>query len=174
MCRVQKNAQRSSLIAHRLQRLNGQAVAVETEAADDALATRADEALVAELLALVHVADMYLDGRCLHCLQGIEQGHAGMGVGSGVEHDAVEVKPHLVYLVDETSLVIALVVAYLDVGIALLKLLEVAFEALVTIDAGFSFAQQVEIRTVNNLYFHLFLLLLRRQKYEEIRENPNK
>ena len=42
-------------------RLNTQTVAVESEAADDALAGTADHGLVTELLALMDVGDVYLD-----------------------------------------------------------------------------------------------------------------
>lgn len=123
---------------------------------------------MAKLLTLVYIADVYLDSGGADGLECIEQSHAGVGVRTGVEHDAVVTESHFVYLVYQVAFVIALVVSYLDVGIALTQGLQVGLKPLIAIDAGLSFAQKVQIRSVDNLYFHLFFVLLWGQRYEEI------
>src|SRR2546430_12528720 len=44
--------------------------------------------VVAEALARMHVADVQLHQRHARALDGIQQGHAGVGVGGGVEDQA--------------------------------------------------------------------------------------
>ena len=98
-----------------------QAVAVQSEAADDTPACGTDHAVVAILLALMDVRDVYLDDGGLQRADAVAQGDGCMRVGTGVEHDAVVGEPYLLHLVDELSLHIALVVLDVDVGIALLQ-----------------------------------------------------
>ena len=45
--------------------------------------------MVAELFARVDVRDVYLDGRDRYSFNGIVDGNGGVGVGAGVEEDAV-------------------------------------------------------------------------------------
>ena len=72
-----------------------------------------------ELLTLVDIGDVHLDNWALQRADAVVQGYAGMGVGTGVEHNAVAApEAHLLHLVDEAALDITLIVGYLDVGVA--------------------------------------------------------
>ena len=138
-----------------LECLNCQPIAVEAEAADDAAAGGADGAVVAELLALMHVGDMYLDYGRWHGLDGIVQRDARVRICSGIEDDAVDIEAYGVNAVDEVALVVALVVAYLHAGALAAQLREVVLERAVAIDLRFAAAQQVEVGAVNDFYsFH--------------------
>ena len=139
----------------------GQSVAVHTETADDTEAGRGEPGVVAEVLALVHIGDMHLDDGCGDSTDAVVQGDTGVGIGTGIEHDAVVSESHLLHLVDEFSLHIALIVVYLHAGIALPQLFETSLKGVAAIDARFAFAQQVEVGTVDNLYLHLVLFMFR-------------
>ena len=71
-----------------------------------------------ELLALVYVRDVYLDDGTLQTPDAVVQGHAGMGIGPCVEHDAVVAakEARLLHLVDQLALHVALIVVYLQLG----------------------------------------------------------
>ena len=99
--------------------LNGQTVAVKSEAADDALAGATDERLVAKLLTLVYIGDMYLDNWALEGADAVLQCYTGMCIGTCVEHDAIIAEPHFLHLVNQLSLDITLEVVELDVSILL-------------------------------------------------------
>ena len=45
--------------------------------------------VVAETLAGMNIAYVNFDGRYVRTANGISKGHAGMGVGAGIENDAV-------------------------------------------------------------------------------------
>ena len=81
--------------------------------------------MVAELLALVDVRDVHLDDRTLQRAYAIVQGHGGMRVRPGIEHNAVEGEAHLLHLVDEFTLDIALIVGNLDIRITRLQLWQI-------------------------------------------------
>ena len=72
-----------------LQSLYSQAVAVQSEATDDAYAGTANHGVVAELLTLMHVGDVYLHDRSFYATDGILKGDAGVGVRTCVQHDAI-------------------------------------------------------------------------------------
>ena len=67
--------------------------------------------MVAELLALVHVADVHLHHGAFDGADAVEQGYGRVGVGSRIEHDAVGGEANLLHLVDELALDVALIVA---------------------------------------------------------------
>lgn len=73
-------------------RFECQAVTFDAKADDDATGCWADKGVMTELLALVHVADVNLDDRSAHSLDGIVDGHAGMGVSSSIENDAIDTR----------------------------------------------------------------------------------
>ena len=78
--------------------------------------------MVAELLALVDIRDVYLDDGCLQRADAVVQGYRRVGVGTSVKHDAVVGEAYLLHLVDKFSLDIALVVLDVDVRILCLQL----------------------------------------------------
>ena len=71
-------------------RVHRQRVASRAEAADHADRDPCNVALVPELLARVHIREVQLDRRDLGRADGVHQGQRGVGVGTGVEDQAVE------------------------------------------------------------------------------------
>ena len=110
------------------------------------------------LLALMHIADMHLHDGAMERADAVEQRDARVSVGTGVEHDARTVggEAHLLHLVDQLALNVALVIAELHIGEELLQLREVCFEAAVPVDAGLTHAQHVKIWSVYDLYLSHF------------------
>lgn len=78
-----------------------------------------------------------------------------MGVGSGVEDYAVVGESHFLKPVDQFPLDIALVVFDLHFGKSLAELFEIGLKGAAAIDAGFSGTEQVQIRSIDNLDFHI-------------------
>lgn len=107
-----------------------------------------------EFLTLVNVRNMYLDDRGLDSTDAVVQCHGGMGVGTGVQHDTVHAETGVLHLVDEQTFHIALEIVDFHVGIAFAQLWQVVFERRAAIDARFTFAQQIEVRTIDNENFH--------------------
>ena len=71
---------------------------------------RADIADLPKCLALADLGDVHLDGGDAHALYGVCDGDAGVGIGGGVEDDAVNaVKIRLLYRVNKVALVVGLV-----------------------------------------------------------------
>ena len=83
---------------------------------------------MAELLALVYVRDVNLYHSGFQRTDTVVQGYAGVGVCTGVEHDAVVREAYLLHFVDELSLDIALEVGDIHIGILCLQLWQVLFE----------------------------------------------
>ena len=74
------------LMLRMYQRLYSQSVGSEPEAGDHTTACCRDHRVVPELLAGVHVADVDLYHGCSQAADAVVQRHAGMGIGSCVEH----------------------------------------------------------------------------------------
>src|SRR4051794_18791975 len=66
-------------------RQESEEVAAGAETGDLADDDRADEGVVAELLARVDIAQVYFDGRQAHGGDGVAEGDAGVGVGRGID-----------------------------------------------------------------------------------------
>ena len=110
--------------------------------------------MMAELLTLVYIRDVNFYARTLQAADAILQGNAGMGVGTGVEHHAIVGEAHFLQLVDELALDVALVILNLHIRKLSLQLRQVALEGIAAVNAWFADAQEVQIRTINNLYLH--------------------
>jgi len=134
--------------------LDGKAVAVESEAAYETYATWADDATTAEFLALIDVADVHFDCGCAHTSQGIEDGDAGVCVGSGIEYDAVTVEANLVDHVDDFAFQVALEVVDAYLGESCTQFLQVVFPSAFAIDFRLANAQKIKIWAVYNLNSH--------------------
>ena len=114
--------------------------------ADGGDACRANIAYAAKLFSSVDVRDMYLDRRDLGCLQGIEKRDARMGVGTGIQDDAVDsfVKA-FVNVINERSLVVALEAfhrnaRFLCMGFDPFDQIDVA---LVSVNTGLAYTEKV-------------------------------
>ena len=110
--------------------------------------------MMTELLTLVYIRDVNLYARTLQAADAILQGDAGMGISTGVEHHAIVGEAHFLQLVDEFTLDVALVILNLHIRILSLQLRQVALERVAAVNAWFANAQEVQIRTINNLYLH--------------------
>ena len=113
--------------------------------------------MVTELFALVYIGDVYLHHGALHAADAVLQGYAGVCVGTGVEHHAVVGEPHLLQLVDQLTLYVALIVVYLHIGILGFQLGQVALEGIAAVDARLPDTKEVQVGTVHNLYFHFYV-----------------
>ncbi len=142
-----------------------EAVGVEPETAYHAQAGARYERVVAELLALVNVGDVYLHRRAAQRAEAVLQSHAGVGVGSCVEYHAVESEAHLLQLVDKLALDVALVVVYLHVGIGRAQRLEVAFKRVAAVDARLAHAEKIKVWSVDYLYLHVCCMVKWMEKH---------
>mgnify|MGYP003293567442 CR=1 FL=1 len=139
--------------------------------------------MMAELLTLMDVADVYLDDRYLDGLDGVVDRYTCMCVGSCVEYDAVHAaegsiflsvcsvevrlvpEPRQVYGIYDVPFVVALVVGNLIVRVGCTELVEIVLEGLCTIDSRLSATQEIQIRSVDDQNFHNFLVLLAEKPY---------
>ena len=83
-------------------------VALEAFAGDGGEAGQAGVAYLAEVLAGLDSADVDLHSRDGDGFKGIQDGHAGVRVGSRVDDDAVDLAVGLLDLVDDAALVVRL------------------------------------------------------------------
>ena len=111
--------------------------------------------MMTELLALVYIRNMYLDDRTLQRTDAVVERHRGMGISSCIQHNAIIGEAHLLHLVDQLALDIALVVGNLDIGILSLQLRQILFERRRAINTRLTNAKEVQIWTINNLNFHI-------------------
>lgn len=155
---------------HLFKPLYGQTVTIQTKADDDAGSSWRDERVMAELLTLVHIADVDLDDWDGNRLDGIMDGHTGVRIGTGIEHDAVHhasvgmtfalaqvgilAETGLMQSVHNSALHIALEVFEVDVTLLLLKLGKVILEGIRAIDTRFTTTQKVQVGTVDDKNFH--------------------
>ncbi len=78
--------------------------------------------MMTELLALVNVRNVDFNDRTFQRTNAVVQCYRGVGVGSCIEHDSIVGEAHLLHLVDQLSLHIALIVFYLYIRILCLQL----------------------------------------------------
>lgn len=113
--------------------------------------------MVAELLAGVDVADVYLDdGRPDGCY-GIAYGYAGMAVSASIEHYAVDAAAmSFLQKVYYSAFYVCLVVGYHGfVTETLLKKGQIVVKSLRAVNLRLAFAEHIEIRTIDDCYaFH--------------------
>ena len=133
----------------------GEAVAVEAEAGDDALADRRQQGLVAERFTRIYVADVDLDHRGGDSSNSIGDGNRRVGVPPSVEDDAAVVKAHLLQAVHDFSLDIALEDIYRVLRKQLGQFLQVLVERTVAIDIGLTFAHEVQVGAIDDVDNHL-------------------
>ena len=138
-------------LLNRQQCLNSQPIGVEPEAGNHAQTSTRDHRAMAELLAFVHVGNMNLHHRALQRANAVLQGDARMGVGTCVEHDAVGLEAHLLQLVDQLTLDVALVIGNLHIGELGAKCGQKLVERRRAVDAWLTRAQQIQVRSVDDL-----------------------
>jgi hypothetical protein len=79
-----------------------------------------------------------------------------MGIGTRIEYDTVVAieEAHLLHLIDELTLNIALETGNLHIGELCLQRGQVALERLIAIDTWFALSQQIKVGTIDNLNLH--------------------
>ena len=112
---------------------------------------------MAKLLTLVNVADVNLYHGTTKGTDAVLQGNGRVGVGAGVEHNAVDsTVAYLLHLVDEAAFDVALIIKQLHLArILLLKLLKIRVKPCRAVDTRLTNTQHVEVRTIDYLYFHI-------------------
>src|SRR5262249_24720475 len=130
---------------------DGEAVALDPQAADHAARHARDVGLVAEAFARVDVADVHLDDRDLHREDRVENRHGCRGVAGGIDHDPDRLVPcRLLNPVDDRALVVRLAKLDRDVetlaGLAA-QLLDVG-ERGAAVGLRLARAEQIEVRTI--------------------------
>ena len=111
--------------------------------------------MAAVLLTGIDIADMHLDDGSGDGGDGIVDGHAGVAVAPGVEDDALGGEPHLVQAVDNLTLDVALVVAYLYIRKTPSECVHHLLHSGVSIDGRLALAGEVQIRSVDDFdMFH--------------------
>ena len=135
--------------------MEGEAVAVEAEAGDDALADGRQERLVAERLTAIDVADVDLYHGSCDGSDGIGDSDRRVGVAAGIQYDAAVVKAYLLQSVHNFPLDVALIDVDRVLRIAFDQFLQVLVEGTVAIDLGFAFAHEVQVGTVDDVDDHI-------------------
>ena len=121
--------------------INGHGIAVQTEATDDTKTGWTQERMVAEILSFEHIADVNLNNRARNRTDTIVQSNARVGVGAGVQHDAISVEAHRLHLIDELTLYITLEIMQLNIGKLRLKFRQESLKRAAAIDAGLACSQ---------------------------------
>ena len=80
--------------------------------------------------------------------------NAGAYTHTSIEHNAIVLEAHLLHLVDELALHVALIVVYLHIRDLGFQLGQECLERLAAIDARLANTQQVQVGSVNNLNLH--------------------
>ena len=132
----------------------GEAVAVEAEAGDDALADGGQEGLVAEWLARVDVADVNLYHRSGDGSNGIGDGDRRVGVATSVEHDAAVVKAHLLQSVHDFALNVALIGVNRVLRELLNQFSQILVQRAVAINLRLTQAHEVQVGAVDDVDGH--------------------
>ena len=102
----------------------------------------------------MHIRDVNLDNRCLQRADAVLQSYRCVGVGSCIQHDTIVAEAHLLHLVNQNTLDVALKVLDVYIGEAVAQLRQVGVERRRTIDAWLPLAQQVQVRTIDNQNLH--------------------
>ena len=135
----------------------GEAVAVEAEAGDDASADRGEQRFVAEGLTRVDVADVDLDDRGGDGGDGISDSDRCVGIATGIQDNAAVVKAHLLQPVHDFALDVTLVNVDGVLRMLLNQFLQILVERTVTIDLRLPFAHEVQVGAVDDVDDHYFL-----------------
>ena len=102
----------------------------------------------------VNIGNMHLDHRSGNSPDSIGKSNGRMGISAGIENDTDRRKSALMDFVYQLALDIRLVIMYRMERIAGTQLFEIAFERSVSVNAFFTFSQQIQVRAVNNPYIH--------------------
>ncbi len=102
----------------------------------------------------MHIRDMYLNHRRSDRTDSILQGDGCMCVSTRIQNDAIHIKTHLLNLIYQLSLNVGLEIVNLYIRIFLTEFSQIVFKSYATVNGRFTFAQEIYIGAVNNLYPH--------------------
>ena len=107
---------------------------------------------LAKVLPLGHVGDVHLHRWDLYRLQGVQDGHAGVGVGGGVDDDAVKGPQGLLDLVHNGPLVVGLEDLHPNalLGAGVLHQGHQGGVVLLAVEVGLPDPQEVQVGPVNH------------------------
>lgn len=134
--------------------LNCQSITLHTKAWNYTDAFGCDQTLVPEFFPGIHVGYVYFSHRCFYGADGIMNGNRCMGVRSGVYDNTIKIKTHFMEFVDDLTFHIRLIAMQLNRCESFFQFLEIVFKSLIAINCWFTFAQKIEVRSVDDLYFH--------------------
>ena len=107
-----------------------------------------------KLLSGVYIRDMNLNHWGSERANTVEQGYAGVGVGTCIENNAVVGEPYFLHFINQLAFNVTLVVGQLYRWILALQVVEKCIESGLAIDVWLSTSQQIEIWPIDNLNFH--------------------
>ena len=102
----------------------------------------------------MYIRDMHLNHRRSDRTDSILQSDGRMGVSTRIQNDAVQIKTYLLNLVYQLSLYVGLEIVNLNIRIKVTEFGKVVFKCRATVYGRFTFAQEIYIGAVNNLYPH--------------------
>ena len=106
-----------------------------------------------KFFAFVDIGDVYFERGSSHPGDSVRDSHRSVSITSCIEQNRIKGEAHLMDLVDQLPLYVALEIVEFNLRKALLQLLEIILKGLAAIDFRFSFPKQIQVRTINNLDF---------------------
>ena len=108
-----------------------------------------------EVLTCMYIGDMHFYHGCFNGCYGIADGDRGVRISAGVNDNAIVLEAYPLQFIDQLTFYIALIIIKAYLGVFLLQLLtRYCSKDWSAVNIGFPFAQQVEIRAVDDGYFH--------------------
>ncbi len=132
----------------------GQGIALQTEASDKPGALGGNDTVVAKFFAGIHIGDVHLHHGYLNGANGIVNGNGGVCISAGIENNPITGKTNFMQFVHQFTFDVALVIVKVNCGETFDKGLKEYFKRLCSVNFRFTFAQQIEVRSVDDLDFH--------------------
>ena len=136
---------------------HGLPVALEAVTFDGFHAGHSGVGSLPEGFSCVHVGDVDLHGGDGNGFQGVQNGHGGMGIGGGVDDDAVHLAVCPLDFVHNVPLVVGLVLLHfqtLGAG-GFIQQAQKVGESVFTVDTRLPDAQHVQVGAVDDQNFHM-------------------
>ena len=147
--------------------INGRTIAVGSQAGNDGQTTGSGDRDFSEILAGENVGKMHLDHWCRDGGYGIGNGQRIVGVGSGIDHDAVVLaKAAELNPVDDLSFVVALEIVDRRVGAGLPDIADDGIHVAGSIDGCLTDAGEIQVWSVDDEYFHFESIKKKQQETE--------
>lgn len=132
----------------------GQGIALQTEASDKPGTLGCNNTVVAKFLAGIHIGDMHLYHRHLDGANGIVNGNGGVCISTGIKYNPIAGKTNFMQFVYQFAFDVTLVIMKVNCGKTIDEGLKEYFKRLCPVNFRLTFAQQVEVRSVDDLDFH--------------------